>query len=210
VPSGIRADLAAAASLEGAILHFLDHNEAARVLRLAADAERSLLADPAYRAELARWAGGCRDREGIPDSALGPRSPECGEPVREFAPGRHPRPARYAWFEEHPQLAVLSARSGGQRDWLTAGQALERVWLTATSRGISVSPLTQPLETADAWLVRDPRSGTEHPQMILRIGYGLPLAPGAPRRPVADVIDSPPPDEAKPARARRGTMRPGR
>jgi hypothetical protein len=32
-----------------------------------------------------------------------------------------------------------------------------------------------PLETADAWLVRDPRSETEQPQMILRIGYGLPL-----------------------------------
>lgn len=191
VPPGIRADLAGAARAEGAILHFADHDETQRVLRLAADTERALLADSAYRAELARWVGGERDREGIPDSALGPRSPLGGEPVREFAPGRRPHPVQYAWFEEHPQLAVLSVGSGSRGDWLVAGQALERVWLTATSRGISVCPLTHPLETAEAWLVRDPRTGAGQPQMILRIGYGLPLPAGAPRRPVTDVIDEP-------------------
>jgi hypothetical protein len=189
VPPGIRADLTEAAAAEGAILHFPGHDETMRVLRLAADTERALLADSAYRDELDRWVGGERDREGIPDRALGPRSPEGGEPVRDFTPGRRPHPARYAWFEEHPQLAVLSVRAGGRGDWLVAGQALELVWLTATVRGISVSPLTHPLETTDAWLVRDPRTGTEWPQMILRIGYGLPLPPGAPRRSVAEVID---------------------
>jgi len=191
VPPGIRADLADAADAEDAALHFPDHNETVRILRLVADAERRLSADPGYREELARWAGGYRDREGIPDRALGPRSPEGGEPVRHF--GAHSHPARYAWFEDNPQLAVLSVRSGGPAGWLTAGQALERVWLTATSRCISVSPLTQPLETPDAWQVRDPREAAGQPQMILRIGYGLPVPPGAPRRPVGDVIDDPAP-----------------
>jgi nitroreductase len=191
VPPGVKAELAEAASLEGAILHFLDHNEAVRVLRLAAEAERDLRADPDYRAELARWVGGQRDHDGIPDSALGPRSPEGDAPVRDFTPQRLRGHLRYAWFEEHPQLAVLSVRFGGASDWLAAGQALQRVWLTATCRGISVCPLTQPLETADAWLVRDPQAGAEQPQMILRIGYGLPLPPGALRRPVTDVLHSP-------------------
>jgi nitroreductase len=189
VPPGIRADLAEAVREEAAILHFPGHDETARLLHLATDAERAQLADPAYRAELVRWAGGFRDREGIPDHALGPASPEGGEPVREFTPGRPPGLHRYAWFEEHPQLAVLSTRTAGPDDWLTAGQALERAWLTATSRGIAVSPLTQPLETAAAWLVRDARWSGEHPQMILRIGYGLPLGPRAPRRPVSEVLD---------------------
>lgn len=58
----------------------------------------------------------------------------------------------------------------------------------ATGREIAVSPLTQPLETGDAWLVRDPRSGSEQPQMILRIGYGLPVPP-TPRRPVPEILD---------------------
>jgi hypothetical protein len=86
------------------------------------------------------------------------------------------------------QSPVLSTPPGGRASWLRAGQALQRVLLTATGRGVSASPLTQPLETTDAWLVRDPRSGFEDPQMILRIGYGLPV-PSAPRRPVPDVLD---------------------
>ncbi len=197
VPEGIRAELAEAGRLEGAVLHFLDQSEAIRVLRLAAEAERELLSDPAYRAELARWAGGYRDRDGIPDNAVGPRPAAGRAPVRDFTPGPHPGPVRYAWFEECPQLAVLSVRGRGSSDWLIAGQALQRVWLTATCRGISASPLTQPLETAEAWLVRDPRSGSEEPQMILRIGYGLPLAAGAPRRPVSEAVDPPQADEDK-------------
>jgi nitroreductase len=202
VPPGIRAELAEAACLEGAALAFLDRGETGQVLRLAAEAERDLLASPAYRAELARWAGGQRDRDGIPGSALGPRSPEGRSPVRDFNPDRRHGPTRYAWFEEHPQLAVLAAGSGGPMAWLAAGQALQRVWLTATCRGISICPLTQPLETAEAWLVRNPRSGAGPPQMILRIGYGLPVPPGAPRLPVAEVID-------QPHTAATGTLDPG-
>jgi nitroreductase len=187
VPPGVLAELADAARVEGGILHVLDSGETARVLYLAKDAERAWLADPAYRAELARWAGGMRDREGMPDSVLAPRSPDRPAPVREFAPGR-PAPAGYAWFEEDPQLAVLSTPSSGKGSWLLAGQALQRVLLTAALRGIAASPLTQPLESAEAWLVRDPRSGHEEPQMILRLGYGLPVSP-SPRRPVTDVLD---------------------
>ena len=187
VPAGILAELTEAARIEGAILHFPDRQEAIRLLELARDAERVLLADPAYRAELARWTGGARDLEGIPGDVVAPRDPRGTAPVRDFSPAG---PARYAWFEDEPQLAVLSTHFGGRADWLRAGQALERVWLTATARGLEVSPLTLPLETADAWLVRDPRSGVENPQMILRIGYGLPV-PRTRRRPIPDVLDAP-------------------
>jgi nitroreductase len=179
--------LADAARAEGGILHILDPGEAARVLYLVQDAERDLLADRAYRSELARWAGGARDRDGIPDGSLGPRPLGPPTAVREFTPGR-PGPAGCARFEEHPQLAVLSTRFRARAFWLQAGQALQRVLLTATAHGIAVSPLTQPLETASAWLVRDPRTGRDVPQMILRLGYGLPVPP-APRRPVLEVLD---------------------
>jgi nitroreductase len=190
LPPAVQAELAEAARREDAILHILDHDEAVRVLHLAADAECGQLADPAYRAELARWVGGQRDSDGIPDSALGPRAAAGLTPVRDFAPAR-PVPVRYASFEATPQLAVLSTRSSAPADWLRAGQALQRVLLTAAARGIATTPLTQPLETADAWLARDPRSGIEEPQMILRLGYGRPVPP-TPRRPVGEVLDLPP------------------
>jgi len=187
VPPSVLAELTDAAQAEGGILHILDREETARVLYLVRDAERAWLADPAYRAELARWAGGPRGRDGMPDSVLGPRSPDRAAPVREFAPGR-PTPADYAWFEENPQLVIVSTRFRGRAHLLLAGQALQRVLLTATMRGISASPLTQPLERGQAWLVRGPRSGRDEPQMILRIGYGLPV-PSSPRRPVSEIID---------------------
>jgi nitroreductase len=188
VPAGIRAELAEAAQREGAVLHFPDHEESVRLLSLARDTERQLLAQRGYRAELARWAGGARDQEGIPDAALAPHDPTGTAPVRDFAAGT-PGPVHYAWFEERPQLAVLATPSCSRSDWLRAGQALQRVLLTATLRGLAASPLTQPLETPDAWLVRDPESGFEYPQMILRFGYGLPVPP-APRRPVSEVLDT--------------------
>ncbi len=187
VPPGILAELADAARREGAVLHFPDHQEAIRLLELARDSERQLLSNRGYRAELARWAGGVRDREGIPDAALAPHDPGGRAPVRDFAAAQ-PGPVHYAWFEERPQLAVLSTPSSSWSDWLRAGQALQRVLLTATLRGIAASPLTPPLETPDAWLVRDPRSSFEYPQMILRFGYGVPV-PHTPRRPVSEVLD---------------------
>jgi nitroreductase len=190
VPLGILAELTEAARLEGAVLHVPGRQEAARLLRLAREAERDLLAQPGYRAELARWAGGDRDRDGIPGMALAPHDPAGAAPVRDFAPDR-PGPVRYAWFEDQPQLAVLCTPSESRSDWLRAGPALQRVLLTATLRGIAASPLTQPLETADAWLVRDPGSGFEYPQMILRVGYGLPV-PRTPRRPVSELLDTRP------------------
>jgi len=189
VPSGVLAELVEAASAEGATLHLPDQMETARLLYVISDAEQDLLADPGYRAELARWVGGNRDRDGIPSSALGPRDLVGHTPVRDFAPDRH-QSLGYDWFEEHPQLAVLSTAAGTRKDWLHAGQALQRVLLVATARGIAVAPLTQPLETADAWLVRDPRERAEQPQLILRLGYGLPV-PQTPRRPVTDVVDGP-------------------
>jgi nitroreductase len=186
VAPGILAELVAAARMEGAVLHIPDHQETTRLLELARDAERTLLAQPGYRAELAHWAGGARDPEGIPGDALAPRDPRGTSPVRDFAPTQ-PGPVQHAWFEEWPQLAVLSTQSSSRPDWLRAGQALQRVLLTATLRGVAASPLTQPLETPDAWLARDPRSGFEFPQMILRIGYGLPV-PHSPRRAVSEVL----------------------
>ena len=188
VPPGILAELAEAAQREGAVLHFPDHEESVRLLGLARDAERQLLAQPGYCAELARWAGGARDEEGIPDAALAPHDPTGKAPVRDFAAAQ-PGPVRYAWFEERPQLAVLATPSCSRSDWLRAGQALQRLLLAATRHGIAASPLTQPLETPDAWLVRDPASSFEYPQMILRLGYGLPV-PHTPRRPVSEVLDT--------------------
>ncbi len=193
VPAGVLGELVEAATLEGATLHILGAAAARRVLDVTAAADRVLRDQPAYRSELAHWVGGDRNAEGIPDSAAGPRVTDGSLPLRDFSLGRPPGQVRYARFEEHPQLAVLSTRFGSRGDWLRAGQALQRVLLLAAARGLRAGQLTQALETADAWLVRDPGSGIEHPQMVLRLGYGLvgAAAHPTPRRPVREVLDDP-------------------
>jgi hypothetical protein len=59
----------------------------------------------------------------------------------------------------------------GSSEWLRAGQAMERLLLTAKARGISAMPFVPLLRSAGAWQVIRERTGIEHPQMILRFGY---------------------------------------
>lgn len=92
-----------------------------------------------------------------------------------------------------PPLRSLSSplAHDGPVDWVRAGQALERLLLEATRAGLAASFLNQPLEQDDLRrLVRSPRTGVGHSQMILRLGYGDEV-PATPRRPVVLVHRAP-------------------
>ncbi|MFD9813385.1 Acg family FMN-binding oxidoreductase [Streptomyces sp. NPDC059080] len=191
IPPPVRAALTAAAAAEGAGLTFLDGPHRGTVLDLITQAEGYDRMDEARDAEQRRWTrettAAPPAADGVPDYAFGP-SPAVTAPVRDFA-GRRAQPGRaYATFERHPQLATLSTRCDAPADWLRAGQALQRVLLLATRRGLVGSFATQPIEWPDLrWILRDPVSGTGHVQMILRLGYG-PEGPHTPRRPVDEVL----------------------
>jgi Nitroreductase family len=111
--------------------------------------------------------------------------------VRDFAFG-HPTPGRQtADFEKGASLAVLYTHGDTRMDWMRAGMALQRVLLAATARDVACSLLTQALEvTALRRLLRVPSMGVVEPQVLLRLGYGVP-APASRRRPVHDVLDLP-------------------
>jgi nitroreductase len=184
VPEQVRAELARAAAEEGALLHFPGRTETTRILQLTAMAEQDNNADPGRRGESHAWV-----RDGIPAEALGPRDANGTVPLRDFTAAspadRRPREA----FEAHPLVAVLATAGDRPADWVRAGQALEHVLLAATARGLRASLLHQALEWPDLrWALRDVREGVEHPQMLLRLGYG-PEGSATPRRPVAEVLD---------------------
>ncbi|MEW2548253.1 nitroreductase [Streptomyces sp. NPDC047002] len=189
VPDDVRRVLAGAADAEGARLLFPDPWHTESVLDLVEDAERKQHEDPRARAEIARWTrprGGADD--GVPASAFGPARWYGRAPVRDFADGA-PVPGRArAEFERSPQLALLGTHGDTPRDWLVAGEALGRVLLEATARGLATSLTSQALEWRDLrWLVRDPLSPMGAVQMVLRLGYG-PSGAATPRRPVEDVL----------------------
>jgi hypothetical protein len=77
-------------------------------------------------------------------------------------------------FEERPQLAVVATAHDRRVDWLrAAGQAMERILLLATRAGLCTSMLHQVVEWPDLrWMLREPGTGPEHIQIILRLGFG--------------------------------------
>ncbi|MFF3941056.1 Acg family FMN-binding oxidoreductase [Streptomyces phaeofaciens] len=192
VPRAVKDALSGAALIEGARLVFPDAWHVRTVLDLVHDAEGRDATEAAE--ELRHWTrvgaeAADAARDGVPDYAFGPRGRHGTAPVRDFA-GRHPVPGRgTAVFEGTPQLAVLGTAGDRPMDWLSAGQAMERVLLQATLDGLATSLTSQALEWPELrWTVRDPQSAMGFVQMVLRLGYG-PSGPGTPRRPVDEVLD---------------------
>jgi nitroreductase len=188
IPDAVQIELEQQAGSEFALLRMLNDRDAALVLELAAAADQALERDFDHRVELSRWVAAEGD-DGIPAGALAHRPDTEPAPVRNFgyaAPAVERPAGRY---EPRPRLAVLSTARDEPGDWLRAGQALQRVLLTATRSGLATSLLYQPVELRD----------TEHqghgwwpwpecPQVIIRFGYG-PRGTGTPRRGVEDILD---------------------
>ncbi len=191
VSAAERRDLVAAAESEGAWLSLVMGPVALEiVVEMVRMADRMLAGDPDYLAELAAWSRSDPSSvDGVTRPAGGP-APEPYDPLvgRDFggltrSPGHD--------FEQEPFVAVLGTSLGSPADDLTAGQALQKVLLTATRLGLTVSLISQPIDVAG---VREQlRIGLHRhgpPQMLLRLGRGLPPDPTG-RRPVADVLLTP-------------------
>lgn len=179
-----------AAREEGAVLHVLDAFEAYDVGRLVKEADLEQVYADDLRAEVRRWTRRPpTSPDGIPDAALGPVARRPSSLVRDFAVGEHVPQRGHAYYEREPTLAVLLSAGDRPADWLAAGQALERVWLEATSNGLAVSLLTQPLELPGLrWLTRPVSAEAPYPQALMRLGVALASTPATPRRPVEDVL----------------------
>jgi hypothetical protein len=181
-----------AAEEEGAWLQIIgDRAQRARLRELAAVAHHTQMADPAFRAELARWtAAGPGRLDGVPATAGGPLpEPTNGWVQRDFTGGTATALASGRRYEEEPLIAVLTSHLTGRPADLQVGQALQRVLLTATADGLAVSFLSQIVEvTRTREQLRQLLRADRPPQAVLRIGRGWPV-PATPRRRVVDLLD---------------------
>ncbi|WUQ08912.1 nitroreductase [Streptomyces sp. NBC_00250] len=193
IPSELIDGLRAAALLEGCRLVVPGAWHTDTVLGIVHESERLEAADEAVRAEIAAWtrtgtSGEGSATEGIPSYAFGPRQYDVTSPIRDFDSPRHVPERATARFEKEPQIALLSTAEDTPRQWLTAGQGLQRVLLQATLDGLSTSLMSQPLEWPELRSVaRDPESATGFVHMVIRLGYG-PKGRSTPRRPVSEVL----------------------
>ncbi|MEU4770367.1 nitroreductase family protein [Actinosynnema sp. NPDC023794] len=189
VPVEHRHALVRAAERERSWLHVVtDRDERARLQGLVAKAQRIQAGTQEVRAELTDWTGE-RAGDGIPSKSAGVRPARQDEwALRDFqaaerTPGKD--------YESDPLVVVLCSFYNGPLAELQAGQALQRVLLTAATLGLSASFMSQAIEVRP---VRDELrralGGSLEPQTILRIGFGSPV-PSSPRRAVREFLLEP-------------------
>ena len=192
VSADARAALCVAAAAEGARLEVLDDGRRARLIALVAEADRALFSDRRWRRELAAWIRPRRAGDGLTYPQLSAAATRFV--VRHFNVGRRIAARDASLAEGSPVLALLATETDAVADWLRAGQALERVLLTATALGLQASYVNQPVQVEAlrphvAGLLRRPG----RPQVALRLGYPREDLPPAPRRPLDAVIRVRPP-----------------
>lgn len=192
LPARLVARLAEAASIEQAALRIYDDPpEVERIVELLHTADAADRSDPARVAERQTWIGGPHRRDGIPVRSLGPRPADPRTPFRDLGHAVRASRARMS-FERTPTVAALSTARDSPRDWVQAGQALQRVLLEATRAGLAASVLNQPLEHPELReLVNSRAYAAGHCQMLLRLGYGQGEAAPTPRLPLDSVRRTP-------------------
>ena len=191
VPAEVLDRLRAAADAQGARLHLVRAEDVPALASAISHAQRLQMADPAYRAELARWTHrppGSGD--GVPADTATPPTPRT-VPVREFdiaAGGDLPAGTGH---DEAASYAVLAGDADEPAAWLRAGEAMSAVLLEAVNAGVSVSPMSDAAEvTATRQAVRGLLFGIGYPYLVLRIGMAEPATgvPATPRRNPSEVI----------------------
>lgn len=189
LPSRVRDQLTDAARAELAELHWLDQAQHALLGGFLHEADQLDLTREDRLHERLRWVGGDRDRDGVNASALGPQAARPAL-VRDLAAGFDSGHRSEAVFETRPLIAVLTTRRDNEEGWLQAGQALQRVLLTATSYDLAASFLNQALEYPLQRLkIRELVGGRSWPQMVLRLGHPAHATGRTPRRPWQESLD---------------------
>ncbi|TQM36909.1 hypothetical protein FB388_4098 [Pseudonocardia cypriaca] len=175
---------------EGGWLEIVDDPGLRVALRdIAARAHRAQMADAAFRGEFARWTGRTDGQaDGVPAIAGTPAEPQDRWVLRDYTGGNRPARQPGKDFEPEPLIAVLTTHFSGPAAEVQAGQALQRVLLTATAEGLATSFLSHVVEVPQAREeVRRLIAGTRPPQAVLRIGHGWAVPPTSRRAP-ADLI----------------------
>lgn len=187
-------ELAAIAEKEGAWMLRLHPKAKAPLAEIITAADRAQFADKEFRSELAQWlvpAGSTR-RDGIPfaKKEYGNKMPfGVSLLVRTFDLGGNVAAKEAALAEGSPMLIVIGTDGDAPRDWVSAGLAMQALWLAGVTHGLSASYLNQALEVpALRAQVEALIGGRGQPQLVMRMGFGPEVAVATPRRPLKSVV----------------------
>ena len=187
VSGGTLAGLAEAAEAEGAWLRPVEgEGEREAVAALVAEGDRLQWDDPRWRRELAAWLHPRREGDGL--TVPGLVAPVARLIVRGFDMGGRVGAKDAGLAAESPALAMLGTAGDAPEDWLAAGQALQRVLLTAAAEGVQASYLNQPIQVEALRPRLAEALGLKGaPQILLRLGVPEETPEASPRRPLGAV-----------------------
>jgi hypothetical protein len=196
LPPGLLAALRGGAAREGAALRIMaDDGRRAMLANAVETAERSLELDSERVHELAEWtpAPGSARGDGVSATSYPARAQRTYPyyPGRDFARGHGwglPPLRTTAAVRATGVVGLLTTVMDRPADWVNAGQALQRVLLTAGANGAAVALHSQPLELS--WLrefIRSNLSDGAFPHLVLRVGMVTQVAISVRREP-ADVL----------------------
>lgn len=194
LPRGVAPSIAQAIESTGATLRYMTSATTRDALsQIIHEADRAQARDAQFRLELAAWLRTNQtDRaDGMPGFAFG-----LSTPMAALAPlALH----AFAWdimrvvrddelAREAPLLGVLMTQRDEPRDWISAGQGMERALLFATSQGLATGMMNQAIQVREARQRVRQLLGTDMwPLAILRFGFGG-EAQATPRRALRDVL----------------------
>jgi hypothetical protein len=208
LPPGLLAALREGAVRYDAALRIVaDDGRRAALAAAVEQAERAQRLDSERVRELARWAPppGSARADGVPPESYPARAEHTDPdfPSRDFAHGHGwglPPLSTAAGLRAAGIAALLTTAGDHPVDWINAGQALQRILLTASAGGAAAALHTQPLQFAR---LRDSiRTGLcdgAYPQLVLRFGMVIQAA-GSVRRPPDDVLSASGGEDTGPAR----------
>lgn len=186
--------LQAGAQRDGAELRVIADPASQAVLAATVQtAEQTLRLDSTRVQELAAWVPppASPRRDGVPATSYPARPTRTVPdfPGRDFGHGR-------GWGLA-PASADAAARSAGvicllttahdrPADWVNAGQALQRILLTAAAYGVAAALHSQPLELGSLReFIRTRLADGSYPQLVVRLGTVIQTAASVRRRPAS-------------------------
>jgi Nitroreductase family len=196
LPANLLAVLRHGAARDGAMLRIIaDDGRRAALAEAVQTAEQVLELDSDHVRELARWTPppGSARRDGVAPAAYPARADHTQPdyPSRDFARGHDwgmPPLGTARLFRSPGTVAILTTAGDRPADWVNAGQALQRILLTASSCGIAAALHTQPLEIDRLReAIRAELADGACPQIVLRFG-AVTQAAASVRRPAEDVL----------------------
>lgn len=190
VPQATIEKLQHAADTEKCDFQIISSEQQRRTLvQLISEGDAVQWANPSWRRELASWMHPRHEGDGIITPALS--APITHMIVRSFDMGSGVAAKNQELADGSPLLAIISSPGESVKDWLSAGQALQRVLLTAVQQGLQASYLNQAIQVAMLrtklqHLLRKPH----FPQILIRLGFPQKTITQSPRRALKDIIVS--------------------